>query len=216
MRLRRELQVQLVERLAERFDRLGLHYSSGSQDFYLDAAIMRQNLHLSFIEHQTDFDAVIYVSLRHNGLLGTLNEFAPTWDQSDKNRIASLGNELGILSQGAQRRWSIHSEESVEPACNGMLAEVESFAIPYWQRFSEPEEILRVVSKDDSESWLHSPFHDTRAQTAITAARLLNNQSYFKELVQRKSNYLIHEFVQGVGRFLALAKELDHKWPTRT
>ena len=171
--------------------------------------------HVAWIPHQSDFDVTADVAVRHDAIEDLVNKFdstiRPAWavlSKKEQTMTATVGAELGNLSIGMQRRWTVTSEADVATACPSILEAFKIIGVPYLQRFSSLEEVLSVLADDDKASWLHCPFHDVRAKKAIAAAFVLGRRELFGKLVESKAQFLKERKDPGLSGFLSFAEHL--------
>jgi hypothetical protein len=204
------LQEELLSRLDDLLVRKG--FKRREQDFYRNIAGGRQAFHLSFIKHSNDFDVTADVAVRHNALEDLINEGNSRLSSREKSQTYSIGAELGNISIGQPIRWTVSSESEIPQVCSGLLASFEKIGLPYLQRYSFLDEVLRAISGDDRASWLHSPIHSERAMRAIGVAYLLRKKELFHQLVATKAKYLNGKQDFGLPEFNALAERLSSSW----
>ena len=208
----KDLRKALLEQLAHNLAPKGFKYMK-PQEYYRDTTTTRESFHIGFINHKTDFDVVVYIGLRCKPLIELLDKVAPMLTKQEKVHISAVGNELGNLTQVGQKRWEVSSEVDISKVTADILSAFETFALPYWERFSSLEEILAVTAGDDRASWIHSPFDGTRAETAITAAFVLGKKDVFEDIVKHKTQLLKDRHDINFQSFATLADTLAKNWP---
>ena len=179
-----------------------------NQDFYKDTAAGRQFLHLTFIDHKDDFDIVVNVSMRYVALIKLVDGINQLLSEPEGPHFAFIGAELGNISEGRQRRWTVVDESDVRGVCTGIMEAFETIGEPYLERFSSLEELLSATAGNDRASFLHSPFDGTRAKTAVAVALLLGKQELFRHLVDQKMQYLRERDDFELPSFMAFAEAL--------
>jgi hypothetical protein len=70
---------------------------------------------------------------------------------------------------------------------------------------------LEVLSGDDKDAWLHSPFHDARAKRALGLAFLLGDQKRFSQLAAAKTEFLKSRNDSGLASFLQFRDALENR-----
>jgi hypothetical protein len=211
----KDLRRTLLTELASELSTKGFKYEK-PQTYYRATSATRESLHIGFINHKADFDVVVYVTVRFRHIIDVLDQFTTGLDNQEKIRIASVGNELGNLSQGAQRRWTVSSETDIPAVRSSIISAIETVAVPYWERFPSLDDVLAVTSGDDRASWIHSPFDDIRAKTAILAAFALGKKDEFDDLVKRKFQLLRDREDLDFQSISRLANALATSWPEQS
>jgi len=204
----KDLQDGFFAALARRMVEHGFESRAREQSFTRKTPFGRQTFHVSFIRHAHDCDVTADVAIRIDALEDLLNEWNGTLSKSERKQTHSMGAELGNISEGRQRRWSLASEDDIPEAVPSVMALFESVGLPYLERYSNLEQALADLSGDDRASWLHSPFHDLRAERATGLAFVLGHHEGLDELIATKTRFLRERNDPGLDRFLAFAKEL--------
>jgi hypothetical protein len=204
----KDLQDGFFAALARRMAEHGFESRPRDQRFVRKTPFGRQTLHVSFIKHQHDCDVTADVAIRIDALEDLLNEWNGTLSKSERKQTHSMGAELGNISEGRQRRWSLTSEDDIPEAVSSVMTLFESAGLPYLEKYSNLERAFEALSGDDRASWLHSPFHDLRAQLAIGLAFVLGRHERLDELIAAKTRFLRERNDPGLERFLAFAKDL--------
>jgi hypothetical protein len=204
----KDLQDGFFAALAQRMAAHGFENRAREQSFARKTPFGRQTFHISFIRHAHDCDVTADVAIRIDALEDLLNEWNGTLSKSERKQTHSMGAELGNISEGRQRRWSLASEDDIPEAVSSVMALLESVGLPYLEKYSNLEQALAALSGDDRASWLHSPFHDLRAERATGLAFVLGHHERLDELIAAKTRFLRERNDLGLDRFLAFAKEL--------
>jgi len=204
----KDLQNGLFAALARRMAEHGFESRPRDQRFVRKTPFGRQTFHVSFITHPHDCDVTADVAIRIDALEDLLNERTATLSKSEGKQTHSLGAELGNISEGRQRRWTLASEDDIPQVVSSMISLFESVGLPYLETYSNLERALAVLSGDDQASWLHSPFHDLRAQLAIGLAFILGRHDRLDALIDAKTGFLRDCNDPGLENFLALAQDL--------
>ena len=204
----KDLQDGFFAALARRMAERGFESHPRDQSFARKTPFGRQTLHVSFIKHTHDCDVTADVAIRIDALEDLLNEWNATLSKAERKQTHSMGAELGNISEGRQRRWTLTTEDDIPEAVSSVMALFESVGLPYLEKYSNLEQALAAVSGDDHGSWLHSPFHDLRANRAIGLAFVLGRHERLDELIAAKTQFLRERNDPGLGRFLAFAKEI--------
>ncbi len=196
--------IALARRMAEH----GFESRTRDQRCVRKTPFGRQTFHVSFIKHAHDCDVTADVAIRIDALEDLLNERNEALSKSERKQTHSMGAELGNISEGRQRRWTLASEDDIPQVVSSMISLFESVGLPYLETYSNLERALEALSGDDQASWLHSPFHDLRAQLAIGLAFVLGRHERLDALIAAKTQFLKDRNDPGLDRFLAFAKDL--------
>jgi hypothetical protein len=108
----KELERRLLTELGKRMPKWGFSQKPQGHTFYRDTEFGWTAFHLSFIRHTGDFDVTADVAIRVDVLerltTGVDGDSVPRRDQT-----ASMGAELGNISRGEQRRWTVAAEDDI-------------------------------------------------------------------------------------------------------
>jgi hypothetical protein len=207
----KDLQDGFFAALARRMVEHGFESRPRDQRFVRRTPFGRQTFHVSFIRHARDCDVTADVAIRIDAVEDLLNESNATLSKAERKQTHTMGAELGNISEGRQRRWTLASEDDIPEAVSSMMALFESVGLPYLEKYSNLEQALAALSGDDRASWLHSPFHDLRAQLAVGLAFVLGRHERLDELIAAKARFLRERNDPGLDRFLAFAKEVKSR-----
>src|SRR5437867_11840937 len=103
----KELKEDLLNSLGKRVEAYGFAMKAREQSLYKRTPFGRLALHLSFIPHRADFDATADVAVRFDALEDLVNEGNDLLSKAEKKGTFSLGADLGNISEGKQRRWTV-------------------------------------------------------------------------------------------------------------
>ena len=113
------------------------------QSFTRKTLFGRQTFHVSFIRHAHDCDVTGDVAIRIDDLEDLLNEWNATLSKAEQKQTHSMGAELGNLSEGRQRRWTLASEDDIPEVVSSVMALFESVGLPYLEKYSDLDIFLR-------------------------------------------------------------------------
>ena len=102
-------------------------------------------VHLTFINHVDDFDAVVDVAVQF---------------MRRRESVCVVGAQLGNIAGVGQTRFRVARAEDVPAATEGILAEFASVGLPFLERFSRPDEVVAVLRRGGREADLISPLSD--------------------------------------------------------
>jgi hypothetical protein len=203
------LQKQLLVGVGFVVQEYGFNPKPRGQTFRISKPFGWASIHLSFIPHPpADFDVTIDVALRIDAIENLVNEDEKLLTKSEKSQTATIGCELGNLSAGKQHRLSIASESDVQSTVGAIKTMVESIALPYIERYSNPNELFQVISSNDPSAWLHSPIHGARCKRALAAAVVLKKYDCVLELIQKSEAFLTSQNDFGLHAFRTFSKKI--------
>ena len=161
---------------------------------------------IGYIKHTEDFDVTMNVS----GRIDTLQKLIHGNEDSDDCSF-SFGAELGNISEGKQKRWTVTSQEDIDSVAVAMLEAFVQIGLPYLKRYSDMENALEAFSGDDRAAWLHSPVHGARAKRAIGLAFILNKRDLFVALAEQKTAFLKGRNDFDLQSFLDFKRKLEEQ-----
>jgi hypothetical protein len=165
------------------------------QSFYKKEPFGRATFHVSFINHQNDFDVTGDVAVR----------FDQTEEMADPDSKDShtIGAELGNLKEGRQKRWTVTCVDDIPLIADAAVKAFAEIGLPYVEEFSDQARALDVLSGDGPDSWLHSPLHSARAERAVSMALTLKGREAAEALAKRKLSFLEQRKDSGLPLFRA-------------
>ena len=86
---------------------------------------------MSFIKHAHECDVTADVAIRVDALEDLLNEWNATLSKAERKQTHSMGAELGNISEGRQRRWTLATEDDIPEAVSSVMELFESVGLPY-------------------------------------------------------------------------------------
>jgi hypothetical protein len=168
------LQKDLVVGLQHQFSSFGFRWNASAQSFRRKTVGGWDAVHLTFIRHgDIDFDVTIDFGIRVDAVEEVVFEEDVIMPKSERKNMACIGVELGNLTSGEPRRWTIANAEDVHRAVEEISREVRSTGLSFFERFSNLNEVLAVLMDDGPIGLLHCPFHAIRCKRAIALAFLL-------------------------------------------
>jgi hypothetical protein len=207
----KDLEDALFEAVSKKIESYGFSGSKRDQCFYKRTPSGRLAFSLAFIRHRDDVDVTVHMAVRFDELEELVNEYENRLSKAQRKNTFSLGVELGNLSEGRQKRWTVASLQDVEPVANSIADAFVSVGLPYLQKYSDMQTALEVLSGDDNVAWLHSPFHDVRAKRALGLAVLLGDRERFSQLVSAKTEFLKSRNDPGLNSFLQFKDALEQR-----
>jgi hypothetical protein len=180
----------LITELAARMAKHGFELKPREQGFRASRPGGNAMFHLSFIPHTHDFDVVADVSIRVDVVEDLLNEGRTYLSKGEKKLTSTIGTELGNLSEGKQRRWTIASEADVKRVADLIHDAFRSIAMPYIEKYSGMDNMFKILSSNERSAWLHSPAHGARCKSALALAYVLRRSHDIEDLIARSEGYL--------------------------
>ena len=134
-----ELQILLIDHLKPLLPEW--KFVKSRREFKLKKGEVVWFLHLSCINHSSDFDAVADVAV----------EFL-----SGKQRVCVIGAELGNIKGVGQTRFPVSNPKEALVAAQNLYCFFEEIGMPFLKRFSEPAEVVSVLESGSEEAMLIS------------------------------------------------------------
>ncbi len=146
-----ELHLMLIDALRPRLD--GWKFVASLRHFEKRIDEKRWFLHLSFINHQADFDAVANVAVEY---------------VRNRKRVCIVGASLGNIEGTGQKRFRVSNATDIPAAADGVVEQFRRVGIPFLERFSQPQEVISVLKAGGRDALLISPLknkHETQIQS---------------------------------------------------
>jgi hypothetical protein len=182
----KRLRDNLYSDIEARVKEFGFRGNKAARAYFKNIPGGRLGFYLALINHQEDFDATVHLGIRFDAV-----EDLVAGSQPNKN-TSTMGGELGNLTQGSQRRWSVASPDDVPVVAASIVEAFKQHALPYYERYSDQRAAFEALSKTDRSAWLHMPFHNVRAMHAVALAILLKMNGGIKELIEEHDRYLVY------------------------
>ncbi|KGK10060.1 hypothetical protein [Vibrio navarrensis] len=182
----KELQKNLLASVGEKLTAFGFGKKAKQQSFYRSIEGGWACVHLSFIEHADDFDVTVDVAVRFDEVEDLVNSKNNLLTKKEKAGTSTLGVELGNLSTGEQKRWSISSEDQISSVTDSILDAFDKLGEPYLLKYSSMGAAYELLSSDEKSVWKHCPFHATRAKKAIAISKLLDQPDIQNQISTRR------------------------------
>ncbi len=129
-------------------------------------------LHVGLVRHgDEDFDATLDCGLRVDAAERLVGELTGM----DTRDSTTMGNEVGNLVDGKQRRWKVAAAEDVDAAVAAVLQAAETIAFPLFEKNSDPARALATL-RDPVEGPRHSPFDARRYIRALALAAVAGDR----------------------------------------
>lgn len=147
-------------------------------------------VHLTFINHEDDFDITVDVGIRFDQLENLIHENNNLITEKEKAQTCTIGVEIGNLTIGEQKRWTVKDENDIEFVSQDIFRSIKGVVIPYINKYSNIENVFHLCLKDDQEASLNAPIAYVRAMHAVGLAKLLNKTELLEDVIQQKMKYL--------------------------
>lgn len=164
-------------------------------------------VHLAFIEHENDFDVKVDVGIRFDELENMKNEHNMLLTAKEKTNTSTIGVELGNISIGEPKRWTINSQEDIDSVIQSIYEEIKMFLLPFIEKYSCRENVFDLCIKEDSEANLICPLDHKRAINAVGLAIILKKEDQLNELIQTKRKYLENKNDVGLPMYLSFIEK---------
>jgi hypothetical protein len=208
----RDLEKQLLAELSNPVSELGFNKKPVNQSFYKPTDFGRLAFHVSFIEHDDDFDITADVAIRVDALEDLVNELNKQLTKAEKKQTFSIGAELGNIAAGKQKRWKVCASTDIPMVAGSIARELERVGLPYLEEYSKFSRMFEILSSNEPPSWIHSPIHGARCQRAVGLAIVMGKvDSELESLIERNEVFLRGRNDFGLPGFLQFARAVRQK-----
>jgi hypothetical protein len=204
----KNIQKILLKLLGERLSSYGFDKKSKQQSFFKKFDNGVSVFHLSFIEHEVDFDITADIAIRFDELESIVNAQNKLLTTKEKEATCSLGVEFGNLISGEQMRWSVSSNTDLNEIVDSIFNIYEKYGEKYFEEYCSMERALELLSKDTPDVWIHSSFHAARAKSALGLAFILN-KAHITTLYKKKKSFLEEQKDFGLISFNSFYNSLN-------
>ncbi len=126
----KELKKEMIARLKLGLAGYGFAYKGNGMDFERRLPDVRWSFRVGWVKHHSDFDIIASVSVGLDALENLIRDI-PTGSPSGY----SMGGELGNISEGKQKRWSVRAHEDIEPSSKSLLESFAAVGLPYLEKY---------------------------------------------------------------------------------
>lgn len=165
-------------------------------------------VHITFINHLDDIDLVINLAIRFDKVEELIHRNNLLLSATEKKNTATLGVELGNWVVGHQKRWNITPKSNLHSVANSMFNYFLEFGSLYLEKYSNIDEAYELLSRDDSNAWLHSPNHTLRALKAVAIAKLFDKPD-LKKLINSKKAFLEERKERDLKKYIKFVEDID-------
>jgi hypothetical protein len=116
-------------------------------------------IHLSFINHDSDFDIVLNAAVRFHKVQDAI--LPPS---RDRKHTATIGCEYGRLTGQGQFRWTIERTDEIGHVAKEIHAACIATMIPFLERYADEQVVLDALRRDDATSSMINPIPERRAR----------------------------------------------------
>lgn len=174
MENKKEIQKIILNKLSIELSEYGFDKKIHGQSLWKPIDGGRSMIHVNFIEHETDFDITISVSLRIDAIEDMINSTNKLLTKNEKQSTSTIGCELGNLVTRSPKRYTINDSVNRDTVVSEIMDAIKASAFPFIEKYSNLENLMGTMLSDDENVWLLTPLHHRRAQNAIALAKLLN------------------------------------------
>ena len=202
----------ILSGIAECAARDGFTSKISEQAFYLAKPFGRCIIHIGFIPHRTvDVDITADIAVRINVVETLVNENRANLSAREAESTATLGGDVGNLSEGKQKRWNLTAvNQSSEVSCL-IYSKIREIAWPFFDRYSDMRNILTVLTSSAPRDWVLSPGHSARSCRAVALAFALGGGDNISAVVQICESLLLEKDPDALPEFSAFVDILKAK-----
>jgi len=182
---------QLLNRLGERISAFGFKPKPTGQTFYQVVETGKWAFHVSFIAHKTDFDLTADVAVRVNAIEDLVNEYDTRLTAAEKRKSMTLGGELGNISMGSPKRWTISTVEDIPSVCDGVIESFQEIGLPFLQKHSDAAAAHRVLVSSNPTDLHLAPILGPRYMRAVASAYVTGHADEIDALARHYETKLL-------------------------
>lgn len=185
-----KLKEQLLNELAARLERHGLKYVKSRQAYIRRFPWGMWGVHLNFGSANAIL-AAIDIAIRFDEVENLLHELTDYLSPKEMRNTFTVGVELGNWYDGGWRHYKGHDKAEISATVGKMERDIVSEALPFLEKYSDLEEVYRLIAEETRESRLICAFNDKRAMVAIATAHVLGkSDEELRRLIDAKLDYL--------------------------
>ncbi len=206
---KKKIKKVLLNKIAGFLANYGFNNRIYGQSFWKPLNIGRGMIHLHFINHTNDFDVTVSVSIRFDKLEEMINKNNILLKVNEKNLTSTIGVELGNLTKGVQRRWTVKGVDDIEFVACDICKMIVKAALPYIEKYKDMDTVFEMIMRDDPDVWMLSPLRHRLAMNAVGLAKLLNKNELLDEIIRAKTKYLEEKNDYGLQLFIQFANKIS-------
>jgi hypothetical protein len=199
---------QLLIRLGERISTFGFKPKPTGQSFYHVVPTGKWAFHVSFIAHKTDFDLTADIAVRVNAIENFVNEYDTKLTAAEKRKSMTLGGELGNISEGSPKRWTISNVEDIPSVCDGVIETFQKIGLPFLQKHSDAAAAHRVLASSKPTDLHLAPILGPRYMRAVASAYVTGRTDEIEALVKQYEAELLETEDLYLEDFRTLSRSL--------
>jgi hypothetical protein len=196
----RSLQKKIHHGVCERMARFGFA-REGTRRMVRVLDGITDSVHLSYIEHEADFDVTVDIAIRVGPVEEMVNRGNALLTPKERAATSTIGCDIGNLERGERYRWSILKEVDIPAAVQAIAEKLAETGLPYFERFHDLGTVYEVLSGDDRGAWLHCPIHVERAKRACALLLVMGRENELPALVENKRSFLQNRGDPGLTGF---------------
>ena len=140
------LKEAFLQELSARLKTFGFSKRFRSQDFLRSFSGGKSVIHVSFIPHRTDVDLIIDLAVRIDEIEDLVNRFDSKLSPKEKRQSMTVGVELGNVSRGHYKRWTLESSESIVPVTESTIEAIREIAFPFFDELTNVRAIRKALA----------------------------------------------------------------------
>lgn len=165
--------------------------------------------HISFIRYPTSFDVTTDVAVRIDAIEEIVSASNAVLSASARKKTATIGVEIGNLSQGSHLAWNIDETTAIDRVALDIFLHVERFGLPFFARFGDIASVTTMLCRDDSEAMRYSPFNHVRASRAVAGLLALGMTGEAREIAGQKVAFMRELQDPNLEFFLAFLRDVN-------
>ena len=163
-------QKELLTELRDRVRVHGFTEKFSKQAYYCLVPGGKWALHVSFIRHRDDLDVTADVAVRIDRVEDLVNSYDTKRNATEKRNSMTLGGELGNISEGQFRRWTVANFDDIPSVCDEIQRTFERIGLPFLTSHSNISAAFRVLVGSRQRDHLLAPILGPRCMRAVASA----------------------------------------------
>jgi hypothetical protein len=208
---RKALEDEFLSAVGREIHSFGFSGKARQRSFHKKTPIGSLALHFPMITHPDDFDVLMHMSVRFDEIEDLVNRQERNLSARKGKQTSSLGVELGNLTEGRNKRWTIQAADQLPIVVADIMSCFRRHAVPYYAEYGDMQRAFDTLSRFDRSAWLHSPIDHLRAKRVIAFAIALRKHSDFERLVAEQTNYLKEHAAADLDDFTEFAGWLRNR-----
>jgi hypothetical protein len=180
-----DMQKRLLQAISLEMPKYGFNKKFIGQSFYRSLDYGKWALHLSFIKHSDDCDVTADVSIRIDRIEELANKFDDRMKPSDKSKTFTIGAEFGNMIRIRPKRWTMMQESDIPLISSEILDKFNSIGIPYFQKYSNLENMYILLSSNRDLDHIHCPLIGPRCLRTVSLAYILLKYDQIQNLIDK-------------------------------